>query len=416
MNYTVKPGEVSGRTTVPASKSVAHRQLICSALSSEGGRLRCDGISKDIAATIRCLEAMGAVIENDTAGCISVKGIKRTECGEAALYCGESGSTLRFLMPVAGALGMSVVFHMEGLLPKRPHSALIEVLSQNGMQIRQEDDRMYCSGRLISGDYRIPGNISSQFISGLLFALPLLEGDSTITVLGESMSESYIGITLAALKEHGICTDYRNGVYYVPGKQKYAAVSETEVERDWSSAAFLLCMGALSRDGVTLTDMNMSSVQGDRKILDILRGFGAEVVCGGSSVTVRRGETVPQCIDARDIPDLVPTIAALACGINGTTTITGAERLRYKESDRLLTTSNMLNALGGTVQVNDDGLTVFGTGHLAGGSVDSARDHRIAMSAAVAACICSSDVIIGNADCVDKSFPGFYGVLETLKV
>lgn len=414
MNITVQPGAVFGRTSVPSSKSVAHRQLICNALSATGGKLKCDGISKDIEATIRCLNAMGAEIKDAGDGELLISPYRKPAVDEVHLYCGESGSTLRFLIPVVGALGLTAVFHMEGLLPTRPLKALTDLLSIKGMIIRQDGDELYVTGELMDGVYRIPGNISSQFISGLLFALPLLEGDSIINVIGEIMSEPYINITTAVLREHGIGLRTSCGRYVVGGQQQYIGKENGIVERDWSSAAFLLCMGALSDKGITLTDMNLDSNQGDKKILDILRDFGAEVIIEGSDVTVRRKELSPITIDANDIPDLVPVISVLACGAVGTTVIKGAERLRFKESDRLETTSAMIKSLGGDITVTADGLIINGTGELKGGVADSARDHRIAMSAAVAASICKDSVTIIDAECADKSFPSFYDTIGKL--
>lgn len=415
MNITVNPGIRSGKAIVPASKSVAHRELICSALAGEDAVIECCGVSKDICATGRCLSAMGASVNMLEGNMISVRGITSHIDGVCDLMCGESGSTLRFLMPVVGALGIDACFHMEGLLSKRPHTVLIDVLREHGMNINQEGELLKCSGKLTPGDYTIPGDISSQFISGLLFALPMLDRDSTITVTGVTESASYIELTLDALGKHGITVQRADGGYSVPGNQKYTVDATVSVERDWSSAAFFLCMGALSAEGIELSGMRTDSVQGDMKILDVLRQFGAQIQIQGSSVRVSRGELKPLDIDARDIPDLVPTIAALSCAADGTTVIRGAKRLRFKESDRLESTAQLIRSLGGRADVEEDGLTIYGTGILRGGSVECFNDHRIAMSAAVASCICEDEVLIKGAECVSKSFPDFFDELLKLR-
>ena len=414
MTETVGCGQRSGSVRVPASKSVVHRMLICGALSKDPCSVGVDSVSKDISATSECLIGMGAGL-SQTEGRIDItSGVTRG--GECDVCCGESGSTLRFLIPVAAALGKTVRFRMEGLLSKRPHDVLTNELMKHGAVISQNDDILTVGGQLEPGDYTIAGNISSQFISGLLFALPLLDGDSNIIITGKRESVSYIDMTLDALRDSGIAIKETPEGYFVAGKQTYRRTGFSEAERDWSGAAFFLCMGAMSVKGITLDGMNMSSRQGDMKVMNILKDFGADISVSGSTVTVKRGACRPCDIDAGDIPDLVPVLSVLMCAAQGRSVIRNAQRLRFKESDRLASTSGMIRALGGDVDVTEDGLIINGTGKLGSGTVDAVNDHRIAMSAATAASICSGDVVIPEAQCTDKSYPGFFEDLGKLAV
>ena len=435
MNKTISHGPKSGIFEVPSSKSQAHRMLITAALSKSAGKLIVNGISKDISATIKCLNAMGAdirITENGSGSSeISVRPIIKTidNSGMSAMYkpllCGESGSTLRFLIPIAGALGIDVVFHMEGRLSERPLGALTDALSAHGMSFMQDGKYLYCRGSLTSGTFTIPGNISSQYISGLIMALPLLKGDSVINITGSIESGDYIAMTVAAVESAGIKIKKEENIYHIEGDQCYNVTGTRIVEKDWSSAAFPLCMGAFSEEGVTVPGLNTTSVQGDKEILNILTKFGADVtdepdkypesvmIPDGSenilrSVTVKKGTLTGQVIDASRIPDLVPVISVVAAGASGETRIIHAERLRLKESDRIATTVSMLRSIGADAEETEDGILIRGKARLAGGTVDPYNDHRIAMSAAVAAGICEEDVTVTGAECTDKSFPGFW--------
>ena len=458
MQKTIRHGSRTGTLTVPASKSWAHRMLITAALSKDACEMYCDGISKDIAATTECLNGLGAEIRfpqtESKDDVIRINPINMAETGVDAngieclgeysvLKCGESGSTLRFLLPVVGALGAKAVFLMEGRLSERPMGPLVDELRRHGMDIRQDGKYLYCSGKLQAGDYNIPGNISSQYISGLLLALPILDGDSRIVISGTIESADYIEMTERAVKNAGIVFDKNDQIYNIEGKQNYSCPKVMVVEKDWSSASFPLCMGAFSEEGIAVTGLNIESGQGDKEILNVLKGFGAEVsldpdagkyvkgYCkkdcepsvnkpGGSfvrsSITVRKGYLKGQIVDASGIPDLVPVICVLGAGAIGDTRIVHAERLRFKESDRIMTTLTMLKSLGADAEETEDGLIIHGTGRLKGGITESFKDHRIAMSAAVAAGICEGDVIVKDAECTDKSFPGFWDVLETLDI
>ena len=279
MNQTVQPGSRTGTVSIPASKSQAHRLLICAALGQAPVTIRCLGISKDIAATIGCLNALGAEIAV-SGDLITAKPIEAVPEGLCHLPCGESGSTLRFLLPVAGALGASVAFHMEGRLPQRPLHPLDAVLTAHGMTIRQENGLLYSSGQLCPGEFSLPGNVSSQYISGLLMALPLLDSGSALTVTGELESAAYVTMTEDALRRGGVSLRKAGSTWHICGRQRCQFPAQLSAEGDWSNAAFFLCMGALSPEGVTVRGLAPASSQGDRAVLNILAAMGAGALSG----------------------------------------------------------------------------------------------------------------------------------------
>lgn len=414
MDITLAPGERSGSVVIPASKSQAHRLLICAALGDRETVIECGGTSADIEATARCLAALGAGISRDEAGRFHVKPVRSVPDGICELRCGESGSTLRFLLPAAGALGARAVFRMEGRLPERPLSPLDEVLTEHGMTIRQDGANLFCEGSLTPGRYEIGGGVSSQYISGLLMALPRLDGDSRLEVTGKLESAGYVAMTEAALRLAGIRFDRTGQSSFIPGGQRCSLPETCRVEGDWSNAAFFLCMGALSHEGVTVYGLDPASPQGDRAVLDILRRFGACVSENGGAVKVKRAPMRGIEIDAAPIPDLIPVLSVVAAAAGGETHIINAGRLRLKESDRLKSTARLLRDLGGSVEELESGLIINGGRTLAGGTAETFRDHRIAMSAAVAACICAGSVTVTDSGCVAKSYPRFWDDLGQL--
>lgn len=417
MDYCVSCGTRTGQIAVPASKSYAHRLLISAALGDRSSVISCDGISKDIQATIDCLNALGAhIIVKSNIINVTPIDYKTSSDDEVVLPCNESGSTLRFLIPLVGALGKKAAFRMEGKLSERPLDELKNALSEHGMSFLQSGQVLKCGGKLTSGTFLIPGNISSQYISGLLFALPLLAGDSRIKVTGKTESEDYIKMTIQTITSMDIVIQITEDGYFVKGNQTYSPTHDMKVEKDWSNAAFFVCMGAMSRRGIGLEGMNIDSAQGDKRILEIVKLFGAKVGITDKLITVRKGDSAQsRIIDASTIPDLVPTIAALASVSEGKTTIVNARRLRFKESDRLMTTSTMLRNLGAEIAETDDGLIINGRERLAGGETETFNDHRIAMAAAVAAGGCMSNVIIKGCECTSKSYPMFFEDFEKLE-
>ena len=412
----VSPRDLNGVVRAIPSKSQAHRALICAALADKATTIECEGGSDDITATAGCLSALGAKIKRE-AGVYVVHPLKR-ECNDVAILdCGESGSTFRFMLPIVGALGRKASFILKGRLPERPLSPLYEELVRHGAELPPQGSvPFYASGRLAPGPYSLDAGVSSQFVSGLLFALPLLSGDSELQLTGQAESFPYIELTLAMLEIFGIKTEFKNNVFYIPGGQMYCSPGKAYVEGDWSNAAFWLGAGAIGSGSITCTGLNLKSKQGDRAILDILTKFGAniEVKEKDSAVTVSGGKLSGIEIDARDIPDLVPVLAIVGSRAEGTTVIRNAARLRTKESDRLAAVSDILRVLGADADETADGLVIHGGKAFKGGQVSSRGDHRIAMSAAIGASICAEPVVIQGAQAVNKSYPGFFDDLRLL--
>ena len=409
MELTLSPRPIGGTVASIASKSQAHRLLICAALAWQSTKIICAESSADIDATIRCLAALGADFSRRD-GTITVYPMELPR-GDRELDCGESGSTLRFLLPVVGALGVGAAFRLHGRLAERPLSPLWEEMERHGCRLsRPTPDTLRCEGRLSGGTYQIAGDVSSQFISGLLFALPLTGEESDIMLTSKAESAGYIALTVHALRQFGIAAEQTASGWHIPSGSFYASCGKAAVEGDWSNAAFWLCAGAISRP-VTVTGLNPDSLQADREITEILRRFGAEVRSDESGVHVAPSALHAIEIDARNIPDLVPPIAAVAACARGTTTIFGAERLRIKESDRLKSVADALRAVGGQVEITPDGLHITGCS-LHGGTIDSSNDHRIAMLAGILSSVCSQPITLTGAEAVRKSYPSFWEELK----
>lgn len=383
MDICITPKKLYGNINAIPSKSQAHRMLICAAFSDQPTTLICPETNRDIEATANCLTALGAGITWLSNG-YRVKPIEEVPF-RATLPCQDSGSTLRFLLPIAGALGVDTVFQMTGRLPQRPLTPLWEEMERMGCTLtRPTADTIRCTGRLRSGEYAINGTVSSQFITGLLFALSLLPGQSRLQVLGKLESAPYVSMTLAAMERFGIsCNDY-----CFPGNGRFHSPGTVTVEGDWSNAAFFLAAQALGSP-IQVGNLNPDSPQGDRVCARLLPELKDKLT-----------------ISAADIPDLVPILAVTAAANQGAV-FTDIGRLRLKESDRVASVMDMLRALGGQAEADETTLTVYGTG-LHGGTVDSHNDHRIAMSAAIAATVCDSPVTILGAQCVEKSYPKFF--------
>ena len=399
MDIRIEPRRLSGTVRVPSSKSMAHRAIICAALADGSSAIRGVSFSKDIYATLGVMTALGAFCQTkgDT---IAMRGIAYPAASAVADCC-ESGSTLRFLIPVAAALGVTTEFRGQGRLPQRPITPYLREMTKNGVTFNYANTMPFTvSGRLQSGIYELEGDISSQFITGLLFALPLLDGDSEIRLLSRLESKPYADMTLDSMRRFGVTVEETADGYRIPGGQKYCPADVT-VEGDFSQAAFFYAANAMGSD-IVLQNIPQESAQGDRKGVEILR-----------EMWYNKKDRIFQ-IDATDIPDLVP-ILSVAAGVCGSTVeIVGARRLRIKESDRLETTAALLNALGGDCTVREDGLLIRPVPRYHGGTVDSAGDHRIAMSAAIAATCADGPVIIKGAESVEKSYPAFFEDYQAL--
>lgn len=383
MDITITPKKLHGTVNAIPSKSQAHRLLICAAFADAETQLYCADINRDIAATASCLRALGADIERTEWGYRISPVI--TVPKEAALHVQDSGSTLRFLLPVCGALGVDTVFHMESRLPERPLSPLWEEMERMGCKLsRPTYETIHLEGKLHSGVYSISGSVSSQFITGLLLASALMDGESQIQITGKLESEPYVTMTKQAMELFGCSVkDYR-----VNGGKRLHTPGKLAVEGDWSNGAFFLAANALGSN-LTIGNLNPQSAQGDRAAKKLIPALRENI-----------------SIDASDIPDLIPILSVVAAQNKGAV-FTNIRRLRLKESDRVASIIQMLGALGANASAEDNQLTVFPS-KLRGGTVDAARDHRIAMSAAIAATACEESVTILGAECVDKSYPGFF--------
>lgn len=400
-----------GVIAMPPSKSVSHRAIICAGLAEGKSEIDHIAYSQDIEATLRCMAGLGMNVHRRPAS-LSLQGGLRQQTD--LLDCGESGSTLRFLIPLAALFADSVSFTGRGRLMQRPLGPYMEVLAAHGVSLSWEDDVLTLAGPLQPGLFRLPGDISSQFVSGLLFALPLLEGDSEIEITSPLQSAAYVDLTIATMERFGIRIE-SNGKrrFMVAGGQSYRPTSMT-VESDYSQAAFFLVAGALGC-ACECRGLAPESQQGDKRILTILRQSGAAIHTGeAGGLIVKPARLQPQTVDVADIPDLVPPLAALFCFCEGTSRIINAERLRHKESDRLQAVAAALNAIGGQVAVGPDSLTITGVQSLGGGRVDSCGDHRIAMMGAVAAIRSRGTVEIMGSDCVAKSYPHFWQDFEKM--
>ena len=373
MDLTINPRKLSGTITAIPSKSQAHRLLICAAFSDSPTELICPATNRDIEATCDCLNALGATITRTNEGYwVEPMG---TPPETATLNCCESGSTLRFMLPIVGALGVDATFQMAGRLPQRPLSPLWEEMERMGCTLtRPTANTIRCQGQLKPGNYTISGSVSSQFITGLLFALSLIDGETHLEATGKIESQPYISMTEKAMAL------FDAPRYHSPGK--------VLVEGDWSNGAFFLAAKALGNP-LDVTNLNPDSPQGDRAVFDLLPRMEENIT-----------------IDASDIPDLVPILSIVAGAKNGAV-FTNIQRLRIKESDRVASTIAMIEALGGKAESTEVTLTVYGTGYR-GGTVDSVNDHRIAMSAAIASTVCTEPVHISGAEAVKKSYPHFW--------
>ena len=412
MNVTIEKSRFGGEVNIPSSKSHLHRVLICAALGDKPCRLYYNGSSDDVVATIKCLNALGAEI-SDMGEYFAINPIK--EAKNAILPCNESGSTLRFMLPVACALGVECTITGTKKLLSRPLEPLVSELIRHGAIIEKNEDNIKVSGRLMPGNYSVRGDISSQFITGLLLALPLLDESSNLEITGKIESRPYIDMTLSALSEFGMNTQIgEKNTIEIHSLGRFTAPEIVNAEGDWSNAAFWCVLGALSERSINISGLNRRSVQGDKAITDVVSQAGADILWQNGSLNIRKNKLRSFEFNCSNTPDLVPAISILASACDGKTKLYGVERLRLKESDRIETTMAMVKALGGEIRYENDTIFITGKPHLAGGTVDSFNDHRIAMSAAVASVICENNVTILGANAVNKSYRSFWNDFETV--
>lgn len=387
----IQKSNISGTVQVPPSKSAAHRALICSFLAG-GGNVSPLIDSKDMQATLGVISALKG--DKPVADCI------------------ESGSTLRFMIPVAAALGKTVNFVGRGKLPERPIGDYLRLLPEHGVKCDCTGTLpLTVSGKLTPGRFEIAGNVSSQYITGLLLALPILDGDSEIVLTTELQSKPYVDMTVKVMADFGVKVEERENSYFIPGNQVYQKRDYT-VEADWSQAAFFMVAGALFGD-VTLTGLDVNSTQGDKEIADILKKFGADVTVSNDSVVVKKSQLHGIEINATDIPDMVPSLAVAGIYASGKTVITGAQRLRYKESDRIESIVYNLKKLGAEVEETADGMEIIG-GQLHAANMKGFNDHRIVMAMTVAATGVDGLSTIDDAQSINKSYPDFFNDFNSI--
>lgn len=405
-DVTIKPSCLKGSVQAPPSKSDVHRAIICSALAKGRSTVSPVAFSEDILATLDCIKALGAEVSvSKNTVSIDSEGIFNVE--KAEMNCRESGSTLRFFIPVAAAGGVSAVFNGKGRLPERPLGVYTDILPEHGVECRTKGGLPFeIKGKLTPGTFNVPGDVSSQFITGLLFALPLAEGDSVIHLMSPLQSKGYIDMTIAVQKRFGVEIEQAGNDFIIKGNQSYTPC-DYKTEGDWSQAAFFLVGGAINGE-VTVTGINKNSYQGDKEIADILKRFGAEIEQSDTSVHCSAKPLHGINIDASQIPDLVPVIAVCASYAEGKTVIYNAQRVRLKESDRLAAIANCLNKCGAKVEETDDGLVIYGVKNIAGGMTDGYNDHRIVMSMAIASLKSKNGVTVSDRESISKSYSEFF--------
>lgn len=404
MILTIKPSEIFGSLYIQISKSDAHRALITSFLAEGESILKpwMENVGIDIIATKDAISNFADFqLEKD---CLKVIP-KDKNINNITIDVKESGSSLRLLIPVVSALGINAKFIGSKKLFSRPLGIYQKIWNEQGLTFDLKEDYLIIEGKLKSGDFNVEGNISSQFISGLLFALPLLEGDSKIIIEGELESAPYVMMTLKTLKSAKIETSKQadNSIIEVFGSQKYSPINY-EIEADWSHAAFFAAAGALGGE-TTLYGLNKYSIQGDKEILNILKFMGASIIYNeDGSITIKKSSQLNAFdIDILNIPDLAPIIVALACTAKGTTKLYNAKRLRYKESDRINDLKDSFNKIGAKITSTEDEIFIEGVEKLKGGKTSSHNDHRIAMALCVASIVCENEIIIDDAQSINKS-------------
>lgn len=412
----IEPSALGGCLRVIPSKSVAHRALILAAMSRGESRLLPLQHSRDVQATMRAMEALGRArmqwqegeADEGFAQCTVQGGLPYAPQAMRTVDCGESGSTLRFLMPMALDGKGAVRFVGQGRLMQRPLEVYRELFAKQGILWTQEDDALVLEGQLRGGEFSLRGDVSSQFVTGLLLALPCLAEDSTLHITTALESRDYVEITRSVQAIFGIRSAWVDAqTLHIPGRQVCATPGQVNIEGDYSHAAFYLVAGALG-EGICLTGLRRESTQGDRAIIDILQTMGADIAWTGDGLVIKPSKLTGTTIDASQIPDLVPILAVAACAAEGETRITGAARLRMKESDRLMAVAKELSALGAAVEELEDGLVIRGGRALRGGRVQGHNDHRIVMALCIAGVLCAEEIIVDDAQAVSKSAPRFF--------
>ena len=409
MAVMVFPNKIEGKVNAIPSKAHAHRLIIGAALSQRETLLSLEQSSVDIETTIQCLRAIGADIEEDNFK-LHINPIKAI-AQSPILNFKESGSTLRFLLPVAASILDGFSGKGEGMLPQRPLGELVREMKKKGCRFSSESLPFQVRGRLEGGRYFLPGDVSSQYISGLLMALPLLKKDSLLHITSPLESAGYVEMTMAVLEEYGIVIKRVKEGYKIPGNQAYQSLGNKIVEGDWSNASFFLALGLLG-GSIEVTGLSKESLQPDREILSFLNRMEAAIEEKQGSIISKNSTLKGIKADLSQCPDLMPILAVLLSVAKGKSEITGGKRIRLKESDRISVMARNLKALGANIVEKEDGLDIHGVESLRGGPVEGSNDHRIVMAMTVASAISKGPVLITDNEAVNKSYPGFFKDFE----
>ncbi len=416
MKVKVYPSSVSGKITIPPSKSMSHRAIICAALANGKSVISNVAYSDDIKITIEGMKQLGADITclEDS---VIVQGIKDfTQLKDNVVFCNESGSTLRFFIPIFSLCDCSIAFTGRNRLLKRPQTIYEDIFKQQGISYFQDDEKIAIGGKLQPGDYVLNGDVSSQFISGLLFTLPLLEADSTIHIKEPYESRSYVDLTLEMLDRYGIHAYYSDSnTLLIKGNQRYQA-SDYRIEGDYSQLGFFAVLAAINND-LHCAGLAHDSKQGDKQIISILQQANAQIEEVEDGYLIHKSNLTPSDIDLQDCPDLGPILNVMAMYTQGQTKIYNAQRLRYKESDRIAAMEEELSKLGVQMTTTEseiiiDGNTTYDTDEI----LSSHKDHRIVMSLSVAATLCNKPILIEGAQAINKSYPTFFEDLQSIGV
>lgn len=413
MNVIITPNQLSGDVVIPPSKSLSHRAIIAASLALGNSVISNVLLSKDIIATINSMRACGATIDID-GDKLYIKGSKVIR-KENIIDANESGSTIRFMIPIALVASEPITFIGRNNLVNRPLDPYLEIFERDGIKYKRNEKYLplEVSGSLKPGVYPIRGDISSQFITGLLYALPMLNGDSIIEITTKLESKGYIDLTLDILNKFGIKIVNDNyEKFYIKGNQSFKPC-DYEIEGDFSQSAFFLVADMLGAD-INLKAMNLASHQGDKKILNDIKDFGGEIYSNGDVIKANNKNLKGATIDFSQSPDLGPALTVLASVSPGVSNFINASRLRIKECDRITCMKQELEKMGAHIEELPDGMIITGVEKLNGAIVDSHNDHRVAMSLAMASLVCDSEITILNCECVSKSFPSFWNVFESL--
>ncbi|MBI9009259.1 MAG: 3-phosphoshikimate 1-carboxyvinyltransferase [Tenericutes bacterium] len=411
MIVEVYKSKVSGSIKPPPSKSYLHRSIICAALSKGTSVIKNIIYSSDINASLSAFENLGVSIKRtDNSVEITSKGLLHLE-QDKVVNCNESGSTIRFLIPIFSN-SYNTYFKGKSGLMRRPFTIYEDIFRAQNLTFEQNDDTILTKGQISPGNYKVKGDVSSQFISGLLFVLPTLSGDSTIEIIGKLESSMYVDITVQILKMFGIIVDFSENKFTVKGNQKYISTTVT-TEIDYSQSAFYAVLGIINNN-IQISDFSSYSLQPDRNIINIVKSMSGLVKTQKNSVEFCKSNTKGTVIDVSQCPDIAPILGLLAACSAGETNIINARRLIIKESNRLLSTYETLKSLGVEVYMAEDSLRIIGTKTIKGNSCSSFNDHRIVMTLAIAGTVCDSKVVINNAEAVNKSYPHFFKDLQSL--